>query len=136
MTKRPSVGIGVLVYKDGKVLLGHRIGAHGRNTWSVPGGYLEFGESWEGCAAREVMEECGIAIQQIQFLAAVNNVFKTETHHSVTIFMTSNWQSGKARTIERDKFVDVGWFNTGNLPEPLFLPVQQLQKLRPDLFQP
>lgn len=132
---RPSVGIGVFVYKDGKFLMGRRIGKHGKNTWSVPGGYLEFGESWEDCAAREIMEECGVAIGEVQFLAAVNNVFQDENHHSVTIFMTSLWQSGEPKIVEHDKFVDVGWFSFDNLPEPLFLPMQELQKSEPELFQ-
>lgn len=115
--------------------MGRRIGPHGRGTWSVPGGYLEFGESWEDCAAREVMEECGITIQNIQFLTTVNNVFQTEKHHSITIFMASEWQSGEARTIEHDKFVDIGWFSFDKLPEPLFLPMLELQKAKPELFR-
>lgn len=131
---RPSVGIGILVHKDGKLLMGKRVGAHGRGTWSVPGGYLEFGESWEACAAREVMEECGVHIANIQFLAAVNNVFQVEAHHSVTIFMTADWKSGQARTIEHDKFIDVAWFSPDALPNPLFLPMQELQKIKPELF--
>lgn len=134
--KRPSVGIGVLVHKDGLYLMGRRIGSHGRGTWSVPGGYLEFGESWEDCAAREVLEECGVGIKNTRFLAVVNNVFRDEGHHSITIFMKSEWQSGEPKTIEQDKFVDVSWFSFDNLPEPLFLPMQELKKSMPELFKP
>ncbi len=43
--KRPKVGLGVLIFKDGKVLLGKRKGAHGEGTWCPPGGHLEFGET-------------------------------------------------------------------------------------------
>jgi 8-oxo-dGTP diphosphatase len=53
---RPKVGIGVFIFKDGKFLMGCRKGTHGAGTWSVPGGHLEFGESFEECAEREALE--------------------------------------------------------------------------------
>jgi len=46
MDKVPRVGLGVLIIKDGKVLLGRRKGAHGEGTWAPPGGHLECGESF------------------------------------------------------------------------------------------
>ena len=54
--KRPKVGVGVFVFKDGKTLLGKRKNAHGDGTWNPPGGHLEFNESIEQCAQREVLE--------------------------------------------------------------------------------
>ena len=56
---RPKVGIGVIIQKDGKLLMGQRRGAHGADTWCPPGGHLEFGETWESCARRETREEAG-----------------------------------------------------------------------------
>jgi 8-oxo-dGTP diphosphatase len=56
------VGIGVFVWKDGKFLMGKRLGSHGSGTWSIPGGHLEFDETWQQCAVREVLEETGLKI--------------------------------------------------------------------------
>lgn len=39
----PFVGIGVFVVKGKKVLMGRRLTSVGHNTFSVPGGHLEFG---------------------------------------------------------------------------------------------
>ena len=46
----PKVGVGVVVVKDGKVLVGKRIGSHGAETWAFPGGHLEWNEKIEECA--------------------------------------------------------------------------------------
>lgn len=63
MHKRPAVGVGVLIFNDKKqMLLGKRKGSHGAGTWCNPGGHLEFGESFEQCAIREVEEETGLKI--------------------------------------------------------------------------
>jgi 8-oxo-dGTP diphosphatase len=130
----PRVGIGVFVWKNGAFLMGQRRGAHGNNSWSVPGGHLEYLESWEACAAREVLEETGMEITNIRFLTATNDLFTEEGKHYVTIWMQSDWQKNEPRILEPDKFVRMEWRNFSDLPEPLFLPWQQLRRAQPGLF--
>ncbi|HEU5357581.1 MAG TPA: NUDIX domain-containing protein, partial [Gemmatimonadales bacterium] len=50
---RPQLGVGVLILREGKLLLGQRRGSHGAGTWAPPGGHLDSGESVEQCACRE-----------------------------------------------------------------------------------
>ena len=69
---RPKVGLGVMVVKDGKVLLGKRKGSHGQGEYAWPGGHMEYMESFEECAKREVKEETGIEIADITFLRLMN----------------------------------------------------------------
>lgn len=67
---KPGVGFGVMILKEGKVLLGKRHEdpekadslLHGAGTWTMPGGKLHFKESFEEGAYREVLEETGIKI--------------------------------------------------------------------------
>lgn len=134
MKNRPAVGVGVFVFKDGKFLLGKRVGDHGKDSWSVPGGYLEFCETFEECARREVEEETGVNIINIRLITTVNNVFVEENKHSITIFMFSDWKSGEPKVTEPDKFVDIDWYSFANLPSPLFLPLKELKKAKPELF--
>lgn len=55
--------------------------------WALPGGHLEFDESFEICAEREVLEETDVKVKDIKFLTATNDVMKSEGKHYVTIFM-------------------------------------------------
>jgi len=68
------VGVGVIVVKDDKVLMGKRIGSHGENSWSFPGGHLEMFESVHECAKREVKEETGIEIKNLQDVTFTNDI--------------------------------------------------------------
>lgn len=56
----------------------------------MPGGHLEFGETFEQCAEREVREETGLNIDSVRFLTATNSIFEETGKHYVTIFMTGN----------------------------------------------
>lgn len=135
MEPQVRVGIGCFVWKDGRFLMGKRLGSHGEGTWSVPGGHLEFGETWEECATREVMEETGLKIRNIRFLAATQDFFHTDHKHYTTIWIESDWESGEPIITEPDKWVDQQWQTFQTLPEPLFEPCwQNLRTIRPELF--
>ena len=133
MEKRPKVGIGVMVIKEGNILLGKRKNAHGEGTWSYPGGHLEFGESWEACATREVMEETGIEIKNLRFGMVTNDVFEKEQKHYITIFIVADFASGTVTLMEPHKCEKWDWFEWGQFPEPLFLPI--INQLKTD-FNP
>ena len=91
MNNYPRVGIGVLIFNEaGEILLGQRINAHGTGSYGPPGGHLEFGESLEECAIREVAEETGLIIEAPEFFSLTNDVFIEEEKHYISIFMKNN----------------------------------------------
>jgi 8-oxo-dGTP diphosphatase len=71
-----------------------RQGSHGEGTWSIPGGHLEFGESFEAAATREVSEETGMEIENIQYFATTNDVF-SEGKHYVTVWLRADWKANE-----------------------------------------
>lgn len=122
----PRVGVGVFVIKDGKFLMGKRKGSHGEGTWSIPGGHLEFGETIEDCAMREVLEETGMEITEVKVAGMTNDIFEDEGKHYITIWVTSQWKRGKPEIREPDKLLELGWYDFSTLPENLFLPWKNL----------
>lgn len=120
------VGIGIFVFKDGKFLMIQRQGAHGAGSWSIPGGHLEFGESFKDTAIREVKEETGLDIKNVRFGAVTNDYFETEDKHYVTVWMLSDWANGIEKITEPDKCLKQEWRSFDNLPDNLFLPWNQL----------
>jgi len=128
MENRPKVGIGVLIKKDGKVLLGKRKGSHAPGTWAPPGGHLEFGESWEECARREVKEETGVTVSDVGFVTATNEVYPVRGTHYVTLFMICDLALGEPANLEPDKCEGWQWFSWDELPQPLFFPLENLLK--------
>lgn len=118
--------MGVFVFKNGEFLMQQRHGAHGTGSWSVPGGHLEFGESFEDTARREVKEETGLDITNIRFGAVTNDRFLDEGKHYVTVWMLSDWLSGTESITEPDKCLRHEWRTFDDLPSPLFLPWDQL----------
>ncbi|MEK8034000.1 NUDIX domain-containing protein [Ideonella sp. DXS29W] len=124
-SQSPRVGVGVVVVREGLVLLGLRQGAHGAGTWGLPGGHLEFGESIEQCARREVLEETGLEIQEVSRGTYSNDVF--DGKHYVTLFVAARCKSGEPRVLEPDKCVRWGWFRWSDLPSPLFQPLASVR---------
>lgn len=123
---RPRVGVGVLVLRDGRVLLGRRRGAHGAGTWAPPGGHLAFGEEIADCARREVAEETGLRLDAVAPGPFVNDVFRSEGRHYVTLFVVAHHASGDPELREPDACDGWGWYRWGDWPGPLFAPLRTL----------
>jgi len=60
--RHPRVGVSVGVWRGDEVLLVERSGDPSGGVWSFPGGHLEWGETLEDAARREVFEETGLRV--------------------------------------------------------------------------
>ncbi|MCG9769637.1 NUDIX hydrolase [Pseudoalteromonas piscicida] len=117
------VGVGVVIMHDNKILLGERIGAHGAHTWATPGGHLEYREDIEACAIREVYEETGLDVVNVEKLGFTNDYFADEQKHYVTLFVMARCDTHDAEVKEPNKCKQWQWFSLDELPQPLFLPL-------------
>ena len=92
----------------------------------MPGGHLEFGESIEQCAAREVKEETGLTIRSVVPGPYTCNVFSAERKHYVTLFVLAECPLGEPRVLEPEKCSSWQWCRWSELPQPLFAPLVSL----------
>jgi mutator protein MutT len=118
----PKVGIGVIVMnQDKKVLIGKRIGSHA-SYYSIPGGHLEAGETFEDCAVREVKEETNLDAKNPKVIAVTNNLetYQKEGLHYISIILLVTKFSGELKVNEPDKCEGWQWADPQNLPMPHF----------------
>ena len=122
----PLLGVGVLILRDGRLLLGRRRGAHGAGTWAPPGGHIDEGENVESTARREVREETGLELGRTVIGPTTEDRFP-EGKHFLTTFVIADAPTGTPANLEPEKCEGWEWFRWAELPEPLFLPLQQLR---------
>ncbi|MCJ8500117.1 nucleotide triphosphate diphosphatase NUDT15 [Desulfatitalea alkaliphila] len=124
--KIPLVGVGVIVIRNGLFLLGLRKGTHGAGTWALPGGHLEYGESVEECARREVREETGLVVRPVARGPYTSDLFAEADKHYVTLFVVAACGSGEPRVLEPDRCEQWRWCRWSDPPRPLFAPLESL----------
>ena len=128
MKQNVGAGIGILMLKEGKILLGKRhdekdkadSALRGEGTWTMPGGKLEWGETFEEGAKREVLEETGIVLNKVEVLCISNDM--NEHAHFVTIGLICEDFEGEAQVLEPEEITQWKWFTIDDLPQPMFFP--------------
>ena len=91
----------------------------------IPGGHIEFGETFEQAAVRETEEETGLKDIKIKSLVSISNNTDYDKHY-VSIGMLAESSSGSPYDAEPDKSRNWKWYNPQNLPENIFLPSRRV----------
>ncbi len=107
-----------------ELLMIQRKGDDGEGTWSVPGGWIDNGESPAESAVRELVEEVGddLVVDNIRYHGVTNDLHPEGTH-SVTLHYFADWVSGEPYNNEPDKITDIKWLSMEHIDEvELFLP--------------
>lgn len=126
--KKVGAGFGVILIKDNKILLGMRhpdpdkadSAFRSAGEWSLPGGKLDFGESLEDGAVREVKEETSIIIKNPKVISMHN--CKNEHAHFLTAGLLATEWEGEAKVMEADEMIKWEWFDINELPYPRYFP--------------
>ena len=117
--KRPFVGLGVIIEKNGLIAIGERLSSHGAGTFMIPGGHVEFGEKIIDAAKREVEEECGLSDIEMKGIVSVADDIVYDKHYVGIVFL-AQWKSGEFTNPEPEKSRGWHWHDPKNLPQPMF----------------
>ncbi len=124
---KPRVGLAVIITRQDKVLIGRRKGIRGGGLWAFPGGHLNYCESFDDCARREVTEETGLEVEvDKKVYAVINDTMPHDPRHYVILFVRALYKNGIPINKEPDKCYGWVWREWDKLPQPLFHGIQQL----------
>jgi 8-oxo-dGTP diphosphatase len=116
MADRFIVGCGAVVTgKDKKILMVRQQIGYWAGKWIFPGGKLEMGETLEGAARREVIEETGCNFETIRQIGAYVSY---DPHTSfekqvVLVYFLGEYAGGKL--IVGEGVTESGWFSAGEI---------------------
>ncbi|MGO9951373.1 MAG: NAD(+) diphosphatase [Dissulfurispiraceae bacterium] len=101
----------VAVVRDDTLLLAHSLRFQA-GLYSVLAGFAEAGETLEECVRREVREEVGIGITDINYFGSMPWPFP----NSLMVGFTAHHASGEI-VVDHSELEDAGWYGIDNLPQ-------------------
>lgn len=111
--KPEGVGVKSFIFNQDKILL-VRIG-YMHKSWVLPGGAVDTGEKPQDAAMREVQEESGLVISDLEF---VESTYYSGEDKRLTLYYYYGTTNQEDITIDDQEIVDAGWFALDALPQP------------------
>jgi len=127
MEKHIGAGCGVIIINNkGQILMGRRSDdketadseMHEEGTWSLPGGNIEYGETFFEAAKREAKEETGLDIDDLEVICVQTDL--NEHAHYVSVGLIAKKFFGKPEVMEPDVIVTWSWFDLDKIPKKIF----------------
>ncbi|PIW26265.1 MAG: phosphohydrolase [Rhodospirillales bacterium CG15_BIG_FIL_POST_REV_8_21_14_020_66_15] len=136
--KRPIVGIGAVVLKDGHVLLIRRGKPPRPGSLSLPGGAQRVGETVFEGAVREVMEETGVEAEVLGLVDVVDSMTRDDEgrlqYHYTLIDVVCRWVAGEP--VAAGDAADALWAPLTDVPElPLWSETRRIIELAAEMAE-
>ena len=119
---RPAVTTDCVVFtqeEEPKVLLIQRGNEPYKGCWAFPGGFMNMEETAEECAVRELKEETGLTVNQIQQIGAYSKVDRDPRGRTVSIAYLAIVDAPTAVS-GMDDAAKAAWFPLSSLPDLAF----------------
>ncbi len=119
----PAVTVDIAVFSSQKnqlkLLLIQRAHDPHKGKWALPGGFVNIDEDLDAAARRELKEETGISVGNIEQLYAFGNPDRDPRERVITIVYTAKIPKQIDVNAASDA-ADADWFDINTLPELAF----------------
>jgi 8-oxo-dGTP diphosphatase len=120
MNNQIKIGTHIIIKnRKGEILLCKRDKKFGNGEWELPGGHLEFQETFEQCLERECQEELGTKVKVGKLLSVSPNI-KYGNHYIIFSFLANSFV-GEPKNKAPEEHSEIKWFTLSKLPENLFV---------------
>lgn len=111
--QNPVPAAGVILVEDGKLLWVQRRFEPRKGLWTLPAGFVEYGEHVEACAVRETREETGLEVE----LTGLFNAYMAmdDPRVQVVLLLYTARRTG-GTLVPGDDAADARWVNVGDTP--------------------
>jgi 8-oxo-dGTP diphosphatase len=99
--------------KAGIVLIRRKNPPYG---WAIPGGFVDYGETLEAAAAREALEETGLAVRLVRQFHTYSDPARDPRKHTITTVFIAR---AMGVPIAADDAAEARVFPVADLPEPM-----------------
>jgi 8-oxo-dGTP diphosphatase len=114
---------GVLIVRAGRVLLARRAIAPRQGTWDVVGGFLAPDEDPASGAAREALEETGLAVRLTRLVGMYPDAYGDDGTYTLNIYFEAEAPEGEP--VAQSDVAELRWFAPDALPDDLAFPHEQ-----------
>jgi 8-oxo-dGTP diphosphatase len=120
---RPAVTVDVIIVTRGRkprVLLIRRKHDPFAGMWAIPGGFVDMDEPLEAAASRELREETGLDVADLEQLHAFGDPGRDPRGRTIAVAYLARVDAAKVHPLAADDAADVGWHPLDRLPPLAF----------------
>jgi 8-oxo-dGTP diphosphatase len=114
LRKTPTLTVDAIIKRDGKILLIKRMNSPFKNSWALPGGFVEYGERVEEALKREILDETGIRAEIMGIQGVYSKSERDPRGHVVSICYKA---VGKGRAKGGDDALEARFFSPQEILE-------------------
>jgi len=113
----PAVAV-IFINNKNQIYLGRRSREPKKGFWDLPGGFIDFKESAEEAARREIKEELGIELVDINYFCSYSNdyFYKGTQYYPLDLFFIAKVELDEINPIEKEEFIEGKFFNLNEVP--------------------
>jgi 8-oxo-dGTP diphosphatase len=112
--KMPNITVDAVVLKNDAVLLVKRKNPPFKDTWALPGGFVNYGETTEAAVVRELLEETGVRMEIIGLVGVYSDPQRDPRGHTISVVYQGIYLSGEPTA--GDDAVEAKFFKWEKLP--------------------